>query len=299
LLHVAVFLALTVLSATVYGIFAGIAPPLAGPYGAWPRMVRAWFTGMPSLAFMYGTILLTAFAIEQARERTARTLRAAQLEAQLHTARLAALRAQLHPHFLYNTLNGIAALVADLKPRRAVTAIEQLAELLHAAFRDDGREVIPLRAEVALAERYLALQQLRFGARLVYSVRVDPAVEEWPVPVLILQPVIENAVRHGLESVRGHMELSLVAKLDHGSLGIVLENDGASLPEGWAPVSRGGLGISNTRARLVTSFGPSATLSLVRRPAGGVIVRISIPDTADPVRPAAGEPDATPSLQIA
>jgi two-component system, LytTR family, sensor kinase len=277
LLHVALFLGLTLVNATVYSAFLQLAGPLAGPFGFGPRALRAWFSNMPSLGFMYGTILLTAWGIEQARERAARSLRAAQLEAQLHTARLAALRAQLHPHFLYNTLNGIAALVADLQPQRAVMAIEQLAELLHAAFRDDGREAIALSDEVALAERYLALQQLRFGDRLKYTVRVDPMVAECQVPVLILQPVIENAVLHGLTRGRGVMAVSLHASLDEGFLLITIENDGDVLAKDWQPAEGAGIGLNNTRARLVTSFGTSAALHVTRRDGGGVFVRMRIP----------------------
>ena len=127
-------------------------------FGMIPRLTRSWYNTTPTMVSMYAGVLIAAWGMMESRERQRRTLRAAQLETQLQSARLAALRAQLQPHFLYNTLNGIAALVSDVQPARAVAAIEQLGELLHASLRDDGRDEITVAEEVALAERYLALQ---------------------------------------------------------------------------------------------------------------------------------------------
>jgi hypothetical protein len=100
-------------------------------FGVVPRFLRSWYNTLPTVVTTYAAVLFAAWGMSEARERQRRTLRASQLEAQLQSARLAALRAQLQPHFLYNTLNGIAALVADVQPARAVAAIEQLSELLH------------------------------------------------------------------------------------------------------------------------------------------------------------------------
>jgi hypothetical protein len=126
-----------------------------------PRLTRSWYNTMPTVLTTYAAVLFAARGMAEARERQKRTLRASQLEAQLQTARFAALRAQLQPHFLYNTLNAIAALVADVRPAQAVAAIEQLSELLHASLHDDGREEIRIEEEVMLVERYLALQRMR------------------------------------------------------------------------------------------------------------------------------------------
>ncbi|MGH7713497.1 MAG: sensor histidine kinase, partial [Gemmatimonadaceae bacterium] len=226
-LHVGLFLALTTAHAIVHA-WAGLSLlPFGALFGFDAHASRVWISSTPLLVPLYCATLLTAWSIQQARERRARAVRESQLETQLHAARLAALRAQLHPHFLYNTLNGISALVADRQHTRASVALEQLAELLHAAFRDDGREVIPLAEEVALAERYLALQQLRFGDRLRCEVTVAPEAAACPVPPLILQPLVENAVVHGLARRSGAMRLTLDACREDDRATIVIAHDGA------------------------------------------------------------------------
>src|SRR4029078_5645973 len=175
-------------------------PQISHLFGLIPRLTRSWYNTMPIVVSTYAAVLIAAWGMAEAVERQRRTLRASQLEAQLQSARLAALRAQLQPHFLYNTLNGIAALVADVQPARAVAAIEQLSELLHASLRDDGREEITVEEEVMLAERYLALQRMRFGERLQYDWHVGAGVADCLVPVLVPQPIVENAVVHSLDA---------------------------------------------------------------------------------------------------
>jgi sensor histidine kinase YesM len=213
----------------------------------------------------------------EARERERRTLRASQLEAQLQSARLASLRAQLQPHFLYNTLTGIAALVADVQPARAVAAIEQLGELLHASLRDDGREEITVSEEVALAERYLALQGMRFGDRLRYDRDIAPGVSECVVPVLLLQPIVENAVLHGLDSGEGTVHVTIRASLHGDDVELAVENDGSTLDADSSRAGGHGVGLAATRARLATAYGDRASLALSGRPGGGVVVRIRTP----------------------
>jgi sensor histidine kinase YesM len=215
--------------------------------------------------------------MDLARERRRRALREAKLEAELHAARLTALKAQLHPHFLYNTLNGIAALVADRQHDRASVALEQLAELLHAAFRDDGRELIPLAEEAALAERYLGLQQLRFGDRLSCEVSISPGAARALVPPLILQPLVENAVLHGLSGRSGSMHLILQAHDNEDDVTIVISHDGPELPHDWTAQSRRGVGLRNTRERLASAYGDRAGLLVRRRPGGGVEARLHVP----------------------
>lgn len=258
------------------------------------RAFRAGLSSAPLIVPFYAGTLLTAWGMDLARERRRRALREAQLEAQLHAARLAALKAQLHPHFLYNTLNGIAALVADRQHDRASVALEQLAELLHAAFRDDGRELIPLAEEVALADRYLALQQLRFGDRLSYDVSITPRAMEAMVPPLILQPLVENAVIHGLAGRSGRMDIALRAREAADHVTIVVSHDGPELAPDWAPHSSRGVGLRNTRERLASAFGAQAGLVVRRRPGGGVEARVQVPAPA--AQPAVAAP---PALQPA
>jgi hypothetical protein len=265
LIQVGLFLALTLAHALVHGASIGASVPLSGGYGLELRVVRVYIGSAPVLIPLYAGTLLRA-----------RALRASQLEAQLQTARLAALRAQLSPHFLYNTLNGIATLVADAQNGRAGSALEELAELLHAAYRDDGRELIPLGEEVALASRYLELQQLRFGDRLQHTVQLDARAAGVVVPPLILQPLVENAVLHGLAGRQGVMRLTLEVRATATAVSVVIAHDGPVLPAHWAAVSAAGVGLANTRARLETAFDARATLHVERRAEGGVESRLVI-----------------------
>jgi hypothetical protein len=282
-LHGAVFGALSVAHAIVHAWATGLASPLISEVFSWyARVTRSWLNTMPTLVFIYAAILVAAWGMVEARERQRRTLRAAQLETQLQAARLAALRAQLHPHFLYNTLNGIATLVADTQPARAVAAIGQLGELLHASLREDGRDMVTVDEEVGLAEQYLALQQLRFGRRLHFTLQVSPTVGQCLVPVLLLQPVVENAVVHGLDA--GHDRLVVIVTATDTAAGIELrvENDGPDLTTTSRRSTGHGVGLASTRARLETTYGARATMRLEPRAGGGVIVTIRVPRLVSP-----------------
>jgi LytS/YehU family sensor histidine kinase len=280
-LHAGLFLTISALVAGLDAWAMGVVDPnVVALFGLVQRLTRAWYGNLPTVATTYAAVLLAAWGMTEARERQRRTLRAAQLEAQLQSAHLAALRAQLQPHFLYNTLNAIAALAADDQPARAVAAIEQLSELLHASLRDDGRDQISLEEEVVLAERYLALQRMRFGERLRYERRVAPDAADCPVPVLLLQPIVENAVVHGLDAGQESLTVRIGAAATTDGVEITVENDGTRAPAD-APRHEGhGLGLAATRARLMTVHGDRASLTFHARPGGGAMVRIVIPHAA-------------------
>lgn len=275
-LHVALFLAVSVAHAwTDAWAVTWANPQVVHMFGMIPRLTRSWYNTMPTMVSMYAGVLIAAWGMTESRERQRRSLRASQLETQLQSARLAALRAQLQPHFLYNTLNGIAALVASVQPERAVAAIEQLGELLHASLREDGREEITVDEEVALADRYLALQGMRFGDRLRYDYDVATEVRDCLVPVLLLQPIVENAVVHGLEAGQRELTVRISAVPTTEGVEIVVENNGTDIPS--AAQKGHGLGLSTTRARLMTAYGDRATLTLKPREGGGARVRVVIP----------------------
>ncbi len=286
-LHIAIFAAVSAAHAGLDSWAVAIASPQVNHmFGMIPRLTRSWYNTTPTMVSMYAGVLIAAWGMMESRERQRRTLRASQLETQLQSARLAALRAQLQPHFLYNTLNGIAALVSDVQPARAVAAIEQLGELLHASLRDDGREEITVAEEVALAERYLALQGMRFGDRLRYEWHVAPEVGECPVPVLLLQPIVENAVVHGLDAGQESLTVHVAAQATSLGVELTVENDGNELGQDSAQRNGHGVGLAATRARLMTAYGDRASLTLRPREGGGVTVRIVIPRT-EAKRPAA------------
>ena len=281
LLHLTVFLAISWAHAAVIAWTMPFSNPAALFFPWSARLLRAWYGSIPILVAVYGAVLTAAWALNEARERERRTLRASQLEAQLQAAHLAVLRARLQPHFLYNTLNGIAALVVDTKSVEAVAAIEQLSELLHAALRDDGRDVVTLEEEVALAERYLALQQMRFGDRLEHSVAVAPDVARDTVPVLLLQPLVENAVLHGLENGQQRLRVRIAAAAAGNGIEVRVENDGPDLDAATRNDGHG-VGLAATRARLATAYGTEASLQLLPREGGGVVVRLALPRSEGP-----------------
>ena len=286
-LHIGIFAAASVAHAVLDAwAVAKAAPEVRHLFGMIPRLTRSWYNTMPTMVSMYAGVLIAAWGMAEARERQRRTLRASQLETQLQSARLAALRAQIQPHFLYNTLNGIAALVSAVQPARAVAAIEQLGELLHASLREDGREEVTVAEEIALAERYLALQGMRFGERLDYELSVAPEVSDCLVPVLILQPIVENAVVHGLDAGVECLTVRIDAKATSRGVELTVENDGSTLRQNGARPTGHGLGITATRARLATAYGERASLELLARAEGGVVVRIVVPRKTAAPQPA-------------
>ena len=277
-MHLTLFLAISLAHAFVVAWTMELVSPISLLFSWSARIRRAWYNAMPIMVSLYGAVLAAAWALAEARERERRSVRASQLEAQLHASRLAALRAKLQPHFLYNTLNGIAALVADLQPTQAVTAIEQLSELLHASLRDDGRDEVSVREEVALAERYLGLQHMRFEERLQYDLVVAPEVAECLVPVMLLQPLVENAVVHGLEAGQERLRVVITARPVADGVELRVENDGPALNPVAADAGHG-VGLAATRARLTTAYGDRASLRLLPREGGGVTVRLVVPRT--------------------
>jgi LytS/YehU family sensor histidine kinase len=205
-----------------------------------------------------------------------RELRAARLEAALATAQLQALQAQLHPHFLFNTLNAIASLIPE-DAAAAEEMVEALSELLRAALQDGGAREIPLRRELDLADQYVRIQQLRFHDRLRVHRDVDPDTLDALVPPLLLQPLVENAIRHGIGSRPEGGIVTLRAHRENGWLLLAVEDDGRGLPAGTAVASGNGVGLTNARARLERLHGTSAQLELANGASRGTTVHVRLP----------------------
>jgi LytS/YehU family sensor histidine kinase len=186
------------------------------------------------------------------------------------------LKLQLHPHFLFNTLNGISALMMrDVKTAREM--IVRLSDLLRIALSHNSRKQITLRQELEFIDAYLQIEQMRFGSRLWVNVAVDPATLDAAVPNMILQPLVENAIRHGIAPQRSGGGVEITTSRNNGDLRIVVANDG---PEIRGPVvtdSGIGLGLGNTRARLWQLYGDAYNLQMEPRQQGGVEVRLEIP----------------------
>ena len=223
----------------------------------------------------YWAVIAYGYGSELQRKYRNEELRAAQLESRLIEAELKALREQLKPHFLFNTLNTISVLVRDGKSDLAVTLLARLGSLLRLALDGNKDNESTLRAEMEFLERYIEIQKARFPDRLTVDVAVEETALGVPVPWLILQPIVENAILHGIAPKAGPGRLEILGRVEGQSLHLEVRDDGRGLPEGVTVVE--GTGLSNTRERLTKIYGEAGRLTLTRRPAGGVAVKIVVP----------------------
>jgi two-component system, LytTR family, sensor kinase len=245
-----------------------------------------WSFVRPNLGRFYPVDVLIGIVIVVALEglriwqslQTEQT-RGAELERQLAVSRLDALRMQLHPHFLFNTLHTIASLIVEQPPaaRRMVIA---LGELLRLTLKDTDRSVRSLAEELKFADLYLGIERLRLGDRLVINYDLDPEAARAEVPQLLLQPLFENAVRHGAARITGSCDIHFRAHREGACLLLMISNDGPVQARASAP-SRPGVGLTNTKARLRLHYEESFTFRYSQRPQGGVQIDISIPYKVD------------------
>lgn len=242
-----------------------------------PRITASWLLNLPFCALFYGLVLGLVSALDYYRQFRERELRAAQLETQLAQAQLQMLKMQLHPHFLFNTLNGITGLVRDNDNAAAVQMLVGLSDLLRQTLDNAGKQEVRLREELEWLELYLKLQQMRFSDRLQVRVEATPETLEALVPNLLTQPLVENAIRHGLAPRAAPGSVSLTAQRTNGRLELRVCDDGVGLPEQWRREKSQGLGLANTAARLRQMFGTDFELDIANRAQGGVEARVSIP----------------------
>jgi signal transduction histidine kinase len=247
------------------------------PMGAPLRAMEGWFLiTLPFGVAVYFAVLGVEHATVYYAEAREREVHAARLASQLAEARLGALRSQLNPHFLFNSLNAITVLVRDQDTGTASRMLEQLGEVLRQALQTDRSPEIPLAEEIGFLERYLAIEQVRFSDRLRARFAVDPAVLAAAVPSFVLQPLVENALRHGLARRTEGGSLVIVARREADDLVLEVSNDGPGLDPA-ATGERRGLGLANTRERLATMYGERGRLTLADRPGGGVTATVRLP----------------------
>ena len=220
--------------------------------------------------------LLIGYGADAADRAQRLALRESRLEADLARAQLDALRLEIEPHFLFNTLNSIATLIRAEAPDRALSMLLGLSDLMRSTLDTPG-PTTTLGAEIAFVQRYIALQRVRFMDRLSVSYAVDPGCEHCEVPTLLLQPLVENAFRHGVARRAGACTLDVSARLDAGQLRIRIRDDGAGLPADFDVHACTGVGLRNTQSRLERSYGTGASLAVSSRPAGGTDVDITLP----------------------
>jgi two-component system LytT family sensor kinase len=228
----------------------------------------------PYNIWVYWMIIAVAHAFDYYRKFHERELRTQELETRLARAKLQALQMQLNPHFLFNTLHTISALMhKDIDA--ADRMVMKLSELLRLALDNTDAHEVPLRQELAFLERYLEIEKTRFRERLTVEMEIAPETLDAQVPNLVLQPLVENALRHGIERHARPGKIVLRAHEKNGQIELQVQDNGAGLPSNgqWEE----GIGLSNTRSRLQQLYGKSQEFRLENVPTGGLLARVLIP----------------------
>lgn len=247
------------------------------------RIFLFWFvTLLPAGVVVYAAVVGVRMAEASHNDALLRTRLAEQLSAELSVARLAALRAQLRPHFLFNTLNAVIALVRARDNDHASEALMMLSDLLRATLRGSSPE-IPLEEELAFTKQYLGLERLRFGDRLAVRLHGVEDIGDIVVPPFLLQPFVENAIKHGLKNRREGGRIEITVARDEGQLRLRIADNGAGLRD-EPSTARGGSGVANARARLDHLYGAAASVRLhAPRTGPGTVVDIALPLRRAPV----------------
>lgn len=239
-------------------------------------LVDGWRGGFHWNLLIYWVILGAYCAYDYYSRYQERRVREAELETLLAESRLDNLRAQLHPHFLFNALNAVSAQIEN-DPRGARRTLEQLGELLRLSLDHSESQEIPLEQELAFLDRYLAIQKTRFDDRLDVSIDADPDALDALAPTFVLQPLVENAIRHGvaLRSLKG--SIAIEARRENGSLRLRVADDGPGLPRGWSFERDAGVGLRNTRERLRRLYNGDHSFHIAAEPGSGTAVEMTLP----------------------
>jgi two-component system, LytTR family, sensor kinase len=256
--------------------FGGQRAAEAGPL--W-RLQHLWFMNefLYFIAILAGGMARDYFLRYHSRREQTILLQAqtAQLQAQLADARLAALRTQLNPHFLFNTLHAVSALV-ERDPRGVRRMIARLSELLRTTLDGADEQVVPLGQELTFTHRYLEIMQIRFQGRLAIHSQVEPGVLDALVPNLILQPLVENAIKHGVSKIDEEGRLEIHARREGDRLVMCVRDNGPRVGENGLRAGEG-VGLRNTRERLAELYGTEQSLTLRAADDGGVVAEVIIP----------------------
>jgi two-component system, LytTR family, sensor kinase len=226
---------------------------------------------------VYGSLVSVSHGIEYYRRYREREIRATQLLAQLSRAELEVLKMQLQPHFLFNTLHAISALIRP-DPDAADRIITRLGDLLRMSLQSNGAQEVPLAQELEFVEKYADIQRTRFRDRLSLGVHAEQDALEARVPSLILQPLVENSIRHGVERREGNAAIDVRAARRGDRLLLTVTDDGPGFPEEvLTPVPGRGLGLANTRARIAALYGDDGRIEIGTAPGGGAVVTLDLP----------------------
>ena len=223
----------------------------------------------------YSALSLMLLALTFADDLIAQQQHINSLESQTNLARLNALRYQLNPHFLFNSLNAVAGLISSRRNREAEAMVVSLSDLLRTALAADSPDHIPLDEELELQQLYLEIEKIRFPDRLAVTFSLDPSAKSALVPALITQPLVENAIKHGVSRSSRPVEISISAAAVDGDLRVDIEQSGGDVA--GEPARGTGVGLRNTAERLRLEFGESARLMTEAKPDGGFLSRLTMP----------------------
>ena len=270
------------------------------PYGVWDPSIRAWRSAVwdykahrldiqwrifktmflvnafDDITGTYIPIVLVAYVMAYYSKLKDRDMIAAQLEAQLSKANLRALKSQLQPHFLFNTMHSISSLMFT-DARAADAMISRLSELLRMSFEDGAEQITTLNRELEFVNGYLDIEKMRFGERLTVNLEISPETLDAQVPYLLLQPLVENAVQHGIAKLSSKGEIRISSRQDGHSLWLVISDNGPGFDGRDASIAKPGVGITATRERIQTLYGENQSLTFRTPPRGGTEVTIRIP----------------------
>jgi hypothetical protein len=235
-----------------------------------------FYGGLLGNAILYAFVLTIRHALSSRERLAVQQTETAHLNERLATAQLEALRRQIEPHFLFNSLNAITGLVREHENETAISAIVELSDFLRRIVTQPTRAEVPLQAEVELLQLYLNVQKLRFADRLQTSVSVPHELLNARVPSLMLQPLVENAIKHGIAKRARGGEIRVAASRCESSLNLSVYNDGPALATITAPGNTG-VGMSNLRERLQILYGKAFELILRNQPPDGVQVLVTVP----------------------
>jgi two-component system LytT family sensor kinase len=251
--------------------------PYAPDFPHWTsRWPEDFYNNVPSTIVLYACVLLMYKVLESRTRIATQQAQVAELNEQIAQAHLNALRSQIEPHFLFNALNAVAGLIREERPADAVDMIVQLSDFLRSSLSNANRQEVPLSDEIEFARRYLTIQRMRFSDRLQIRIDVQDGLQHAAVPSLILQPLVENAVKHGIAMRKEGGSVRVAATTTTGeTLDLSIANDGPALPADWE--TSGNIGVANVRRRLERLYGDACRFDMQNRLGGGVEVTIRLP----------------------
>lgn len=247
--------------------------PASEPLGK--LLLERFLNGIFASLVLYAGILVVSYVVDSRARLAEQQTQTARLNEQLSMAQLESLRKQIEPHFLFNTLNAISGLVRAQRGEDAVTMIAALSDFLRHTLESSPRHQVPLAEELLFAEQYLSIQKVRFADRLHLDIDVPSELYQAQVPSLILQPIVENAVKHGIAKRAQGGTIWIAAFLDRNRLTLTVGNDGPCLLP--AALSGPGIGHTHVRTRLTSLYGNAFDFTMRNGKAGGVEVSVSIP----------------------